>query len=125
MIIYVVGNPLVVKDSLPLRLKPKLANKFPDIKFVEVDPTENFIPEEKSVIIDTVVGIDKVILFNSLDDFVDSPKISPHDYDLGFHLKLLKKLKKINRVSIIGIPQKNSFKKTLSEVVEVLSPLNF
>jgi hypothetical protein len=30
--------------------------------------------------------------------------ISPHDYDLLFHLLLLKKLKRINKVIIIGVP---------------------
>lgn len=107
MKIYVFGNPLVEEDSLPLKLIPELKKKFPKIQFVVADPNENFPPEgEKDLIIlDTVEGIKEPVLLN-LDDLreIRQSPISPHDYDLLFHLLLLKKRKKINRVSIIGLP---------------------
>ena len=104
MKVYIVGNPLVKVDSLPFKLLPKLKKEFPEGRFEEVDPTENFIPENDSIIIDTVVGIDHVRLFTDLDEFVPFSSVSAHDYDLGLHLQLLKKLGKITSVSILGIP---------------------
>ncbi len=104
MKVYLVGNMLVKEDSLPIRLLPKLRMAFPHIVFEEVDPNENFIPEEGSVIMDTVYGITKPRWFTSIDDFEQTKSVSPHDYDLAFHLKLLVKLKKISHVRILGIP---------------------
>lgn len=107
MTIYVFGNPLIKEDSLPLKLLPTLKKLFPNIKFKVVDPNENFPPkgEKDLVILDTVLGIKKTTILN-LDDFNRKKKtpISPHDYDLLLHLLLLKKLKKIRKVTIIGVP---------------------
>lgn len=49
----------------------------------------------------------------NLDDFEKKKKtpISPHDYDLLFHLLLLKKIKRLKKVIIIGLPP--SFSATL------------
>lgn len=107
--IYVFGNLLVKQDSLPLGLLPVLRKSFPQIEFIVVDPNENFPPknEKNLIIIDTVLGINKPKVLD-LNDFQmkENAPISPHDYDLLFHLLLLKKLKKVNRVKIIGIPVK-------------------
>lgn len=105
MLIYVIGNPLVKYDSLPLKLIPFLKTSFPAAEIIEADVNENFLPKKNSVIIDTVVGVDNVTLFTTLTDFTGPRLVTPHDYDLGFHLRLLQKLKKINKFSIIGIPQ--------------------
>ena len=106
MKIYILGNPLVAADSLPLKLLPKLRTALPDFEFIETDPTENFIPEANSIIIDTVLGISKVTKFNSIDEFETFRSVTAHDYDLSLHLQLLKKLGKLNSVVIIGIPAK-------------------
>jgi len=116
MRIYVLGNPLVHEDSIPLRILPKLKKRFPKIEFVVTDPNENFPPKEETnlVILDTVKGIKKPRLFN-LDRFVINKKtpISPHDYDLLLHLLLLKKIKKIESVTIIGIPSSPLYSKKM------------
>jgi len=125
MKIYVFGNPLVKEDSFPLRLLIDLENSFRQIKFVVADPNENFPPdgERNLIILDTVIGIKKPMLLN-LNDF-DSKKntpVSPHDYDLLFHLLILKKLNKIMGVKIIGIPP--DFKKEdLDSVSKIISTL--
>lgn len=109
MKIYVFGNLLLKKDNLPLRILPKLQKVFPQISFQVVDPNENFPPhnEKEIIILDTVIGIaePKIYNFEDLQEIKKSP-VSPHDYDLLMHLLLLKKLKKIDRVKIIGLPQK-------------------
>jgi len=116
MKIYVLGNPLVKQDSLPLKILPKLKSLFPQIKFEIVDPNENFPHknEKNLIILDTVIGIKKPTILD-LDDFEKEKKtpISPHDYDLLTHLLLLKKIKKIKKVKIIGVPIRKIKKRSL------------
>src|SRR3989344_8082451 len=104
MKIYVFGNPLVKEDSLPLKILPKLKKIFSQIKFKVVDPNENFPPrnEKKLIVLDTVQGLKqpKIIKLTDLQELKKTPN-STHDYDLGMHLLLLKKLKKIKSVKII------------------------
>jgi len=122
MTIYLFGNPILKQDSLPLKLLLKLKKRFPQIKFVVKDPTENWTENEKEiVIIDTVMGINKVTVFNSLLDLEkDNPRISPHDYDVYLDLALLFKLKKIKSIKIIGI----SPKETLTNTKLLFSTIN-
>jgi Ni,Fe-hydrogenase maturation factor len=121
--VYLVGNLLLKNDNQPLVLQKTLQRRFPDLEFLSVDPNENFIPENDSIIIDTVVGIKQVTLFTSVDNFVNSSKISSHDYDLGFHLKLLKKLKKIDKVMILGIPSSIKRQQTKNEIINQLNKI--
>ena len=107
-------------DHLPLQLLPTLKKAFPRTSVTTIDPNENFTPEEGSVIVDTVYGTDKVQVFTDLDAFVTTKSVSPHDYDLGFHLQLLMKLKKISGVRIIGVPPKGSRKNIEQSVVDLL-----
>ena len=123
MKVYVVGNELVPEDSMPFRLLSLLRKEFPSIKFEEADPNENFIPEEDSIIIDTIKGIKKVTLFETLDMFEQSARISPHDYDLLLHLQLLKKLKKLTSITIIGIPMTMSVKEAGNSCIHLLQRL--
>ena len=104
MKIYLVGNPLVKEDSLPFKLLPKLRKEFPSMVFEEADPNENFIPEDSSIIVDTVVGLDAPQVFTSLEQFQQVRSVTTHDFDLLLHLQLLTKLQKLERVKIIGIP---------------------
>jgi Ni,Fe-hydrogenase maturation factor len=117
---YIVGNPLVKEDSLPIVLLPKLRKALPDIAFEEADPNENFVPEEGSIIIDTVQGIKEVTLFETLDVFEQTTSVSPHDYDLLLHLQLLKKLHKITSVHILGVPARGDKQMVLKELSLVL-----
>jgi hypothetical protein len=122
MKIYLVGNPILEIDNLPIRLKPLLIQSFPQHEFIETDPNENFLPEENSIIIDTVVGIKKVQVFNNLELFETHPNsVSPHDYDLGLHLLLLFKLKKIKSIKIIGIPANMDIKSAFNEIKKIIT----
>jgi hypothetical protein len=120
MKIYLIGNPLIGNDSLPLLLKDRLADAFPGTDIAEADPNENFIPEDDALIIDTVEGIPECRIFTSLNDFAGHKLVSPHDYDLYFHLQLLLKLRKIRRVRIVGIPAENGFENTVADVVRII-----
>ncbi|MFH1294936.1 MAG: hypothetical protein ABIH90_03295 [Candidatus Aenigmatarchaeota archaeon] len=103
--IFVVGNPLLEEDSLPIRILPKLLKAFPDLDFREIDPTEDLrILGRRPVLIDAVVGPNKVVVLKDLETIEDGPHCSLHDMDLGMSLKLMKKMGLMDSVTIIGIP---------------------
>ncbi len=102
--IYICGNPLVDDDSMPFRILKDLKAEFPEINFLDFDPTENFPDDDPLFIIDTVMGIDEVKVIEDVDNFEDAPHLSAHDADLAFHLKMLKKLERLPRVVIFGVP---------------------
>jgi Ni,Fe-hydrogenase maturation factor len=124
MTIYCIGNVLLDTDNLPLRVMDRVRVKFPEHTFQEADPSENFFPEEGSVIIDTVVGTHDVTLFTTLEAFTPAPRVSVHDYDLSFHLRFLEKLGKLPSIKIIGIPQdmdEDNAQKGVSKILRSLS----
>jgi hypothetical protein len=126
--VYLVGNELVKEDSLPIELKEDLSGMFPNILFEEFDPTEN-LPEDSSnlVLIDTVMGISVPVVFTDIDVFSSKKAYSMHDFDLGWQLKLYKKLKMIEKVSIIGIPmgmEKTLILEKIKPLIESLFPVN-
>lgn len=112
--IYLFGNPLVDRDSLPLKLLPQLKRSFPRIEFVVADPNEDlFQGEEIPVIIDTVVGIDEVTTLRLSNFASGGRRLSLHDYDLGTHLFLKKKLGEIEDAVILGLPMGEDRKRAL------------
>lgn len=102
--VFVFGNINLDNDSLPLRIMPKLQEKFPDIEFEVRDPNEEWNVPEEFIIIDTVIGIKGVKVFNTLDKFLSAPRVSMHDFDFLTNLQYLTKLGKIKKIKIIGIP---------------------
>lgn len=124
MKIHILGNPFIKIDSLPLKLIPKLKQEFPDIEFVEYDPTEEIETPEEFIIIDTVLDIEKVIVFEDIDKIQTGKVCSLHDYDLGMHLKLLKKLNKLKSIKIIGVPPDIEEKEALNQIKEIISSLS-
>lgn len=105
MTVYVFGNPDLPMDALPIRLVPELQNKFPQHQFIVRDPLDEWdtVPETL-VILDTIVGINSVQEFTSLDAFAASPRVTMHDLDLWSQLQLLKKVGKLKQVRIFGVP---------------------
>jgi Ni,Fe-hydrogenase maturation factor len=119
--IYVFGNPLIKEDSLPLKLIDKLRKEFPSLQFKEFDTVED-LQEKELNIIDTVKGIKKVELIEDLDKVITDKIYSLHDFDLGYNLKLLKKMKMIDKVRVFGVPfrinEKEAFK-CLKKLIEI------
>lgn len=135
MKILIFGNPLLKQDSLPIKLLPKLKQKFPNIKFKEIDPTENLEPflntdtpntEHQTpgdlVAIDTIKGINKVTTINDIEQLHTNKIYSMHDFDLALNLKLLKKLNKIKSVKIIGIPMNITENEAINQISKILQP---
>ncbi|MFH1978335.1 MAG: hypothetical protein ABIJ92_03350 [Candidatus Aenigmatarchaeota archaeon] len=122
--IFVLGNPLVEQDSLPLKLIKPLSKKFPDIEFEEIDPTENLeVIGRNPVIIDTILGIKEVRVLTDIDKIELSPNYSMHDYDLGFNLKLLRKMDMLESVFIIGVPDKITKEQALEQISKEIKKL--
>ncbi len=120
MHVYLFGNPDLEMDSLPLQLLPKLREQFPDITFTVLDPNEEWDVERDMVIIDTVVGIEKVTVFESLEAFSKTPRVTCHDFDAYTNLLFLKKLGKVSSVKILGVPPSISQDRALEEIKKFL-----
>lgn len=101
---FVFGNPDLEVDALPVQLLPELRKEFVDVSFEVLDPNEEWDVPKHMNIIDTVVGIDEVTVFEDLNTFIQTPKMTCHDFDAYSNLQFLKKLGKIESVYIIGIP---------------------
>jgi len=119
--IYVFGNPLVKEDSLPLKLIEKLKKEFPKIQFKEFDTVEDLEFEKELNIIDTVKGIKKVEIIEDLDKIITNKIYSLHDFDLGYNLKLLKKMNMINKVRIFGISENMNEKEAFQELCKLIA----
>jgi Ni,Fe-hydrogenase maturation factor len=104
--VLVFGNRLVKKDNLPLKLIPHLEKEFPEIEFKEFDSIED-LQDEGSVIyiMDSVENIENVTIIYDIDQIkVSNNLYTIHDMDLGYMLKLMKKVNMIDKVIIFGIP---------------------
>ncbi|MEK7566431.1 MAG: hypothetical protein AAB494_02025 [Patescibacteria group bacterium] len=120
MIIYIFGNPEIEIDSLPLKILPELQKKFLEIKFEIKDPNEEWeIPEELTVI-DTVLGIEEIRVFEDLKNFSKAPNMSLHDFDAYSNLRYLEKLGRLKKIKIIGIPPTISQEKAVEEISVIL-----
>ena len=105
MTLYLFGNPDAPFDSIPVKLLKELERKFPSIQFIQKDPNEEWeISGDDITIIDTVFGIAKVTVFDSLDAFSSPPHTTLNDFDAYSNLRFLQKLGKLKKIKIIGIP---------------------
>jgi len=119
--IYIFGNVLLDFDNLPIKLAPKLKKTFPEIDFIIHDPNENLKPENNElIIIDTVEGLKETIIIDEIKKIKSSPTCSMHDFDLGFNLKLLKKLGKLKKIIIFGVPMNINEKKALKQLTKLM-----
>ncbi len=103
MTAYVFGNPDLPVDSLPLKLLPELKKRLPEWIFEVKDPNEEWETPRCLVVIDTVLGITGVRVFQGLTSFARTPRVSMHDFDALMQLRLLEKLGKIDHVTVIGL----------------------
>lgn len=109
MNIYVFGNKDIKKDNIPFRFLNKLSKNNTDLNFIVIKPNEDvpFENVDKVIILDTIYGINDLTVFDESDIEKLSlfKSVSVHDFDLGFQLKYLKKLGKLKKIIIVGLPQ--------------------
>jgi len=120
MKIFVFGNENLNSDSLPLRILPELKKRFPEFEFEIKDPNEELDFVGPFLILDTVEGTDDVALFNNLEAFVPSPRVTMHDFDAYANLRFLKKVKELPSLKIIGVPPKMPEGDALEKVGSIL-----
>jgi Ni,Fe-hydrogenase maturation factor len=121
--VYAFGNPLVKEDSLPLKLIENLRKEFPSIEFKEFDTVEDLELDKELSIIDTVKGIKKVELIEDIDKIITDKIYSMHDFDLGYNLKLFKKMRMIDKVRIFGIPSDMDEKAVFEQLKKLIKSI--
>jgi len=112
MKVYVFGNEDLDFDNGAIAVAKKIGGTLSEVEFVIVKPNEDlpFDNGVDTVVMDVVEGLTEVILIQDdgyrgeLDKIILPPRTTAHDFDLGFQLKYLKKLGKLGRVKIIGLP---------------------
>lgn len=121
--VYILGNSIEPIDASAVNLIPRLKKSFLHINFIHFDPTEEFSENltDELILIDTVIGIEKVTKFDNFNQWKISPRVTVHDYDLPIMLGILKKLGKIKKITIIGIPPKGNFQEILKGVKKILN----
>lgn len=109
MKVYLFGNPDLPEDNLAFQIGERLKG-IPELQFVNISPNEDlpFAGEPQAILVDVVENLDKITLWTEkdLDKLILSPRTSVHDFDLGFQLRYLQKIGQLNKVTIIGLPQK-------------------
>ncbi len=68
-------------------------------------------------------GIEDIVQINSIEQLQANRIYSMHDFDLGYNIKILKKLGMIDSVNIIGIPMKIDKDVALEKIGDILRPL--
>ena len=121
--IYVLGNPLVASDSLPLKMLGDLRAAFPKVDFVEADPSED-LPEGRLLIfLDTALDISKVVVLDDIDRIAEEPSYSLHQFGLGTHLKMLRKLGRAVKVKMICVPMTLGYDDAVRQVKSAIRGL--
>ncbi len=138
MKVYVFGNQDFIPDSFAFDVEKNLGStgvgvgcgvgrKNLTVNFINVKPNEDlpFANEARVVLIDTVQALNKVQVFTKKDlaGIVLSPRTSAHDFDLNFQLNYLKKLGKLKKVTIIGIPMRRLTNKDYNLIQSILRKL--
>ena len=125
-IVYLVGNPLVPSDTMPLRILPLLQKELPKIDFQPFEPTRQDIPHNCDLtFIDTVQGLKKVCLLHGVDSLLGpSGAYSLHDFDLAGQLLLLDKFGLLGHVHIIGVPSKGKIEIVGKAVISQMCALH-
>ena len=104
MTILIFGKPDLLQDSVPLKILPRLSKQFPKIEFKVIDPNEDWSIPEDITVIDTVINIKEPKIFSDIESFSLPPRLTMHDFDALTNMKYLKKIGKIKKIKIIGIP---------------------
>lgn len=104
MIVYVFGNRDEKSDRAALEAANYLKNTIAGVEFRTAAPNEDLPFSGDVIIMDGIMGIEKIKVIKDIKKIVLPPRNSVHDFDLGFQLKYLKKIGRLGKVTIIGLP---------------------
>jgi Ni,Fe-hydrogenase maturation factor len=120
MKVLVFGNPFVKEDTMALRVGKELEKKGIKVKEVmDLDELEELRDWSEVVLVDTVKGL-KEVKRVSVKGIEQKSVFSIHDLDLGFYLKVKKKLGELKEIKIIGVPMKGNPKELSEKVLRTL-----
>ncbi len=118
--VYIFGNPDLEIDSLPVRLIPDLQKLCPNFNFILKDPNEEWDIPEEMLIIDSALGLEKVTIFDDLESFASTPKLSMHDFDALTNLRYMQKLGKLKKIKIIALPPEMEPDRAIHDIENIL-----
>lgn len=125
MKIIALGNAFLQEDSGAKNTAGLLEKDFDVIKVRSLTGLEeNLDRKELTVILDVVKNLKEIKVFESLKEFKNHKKVSAHDLDSLFYLRLLEKVGEIGDHLIIGIPIDFGPEKSKEKVREILRDLN-
>ncbi|MEM4259737.1 MAG: hypothetical protein QXG00_00715 [Candidatus Woesearchaeota archaeon] len=121
------GNKYLEKDNIALKVSDMLKKegRLKDFEFIECAGSEelfNYL-DKNFFVLDAVEGINKVMYIN--DKFLSNKiNVSVHDFDLGFFIRLIRKIGRKERIPIIGIPLNYDNEMAKQEVIKILNSLD-
>ncbi len=102
------GNKDVDFDDKAFLVAKKLMDDLPEVEWTTLKPNEDlpFTSGQDVVMMDVVEGLKEITLIcnDEIEKIILPPRSTAHDFDLGFQLKYLKKLGRLGKVAIIGLP---------------------
>ena len=110
-------------DDLAWKICDSLKGKIKNADILKCDsPFEikDYIKNDRLVIVDVVKGINKTRVFTDLEDFRVSKKVTTHDIDLTFILKILENVRNC-KFKIIGVPWGKKKDEVLNEIKDLIS----
>lgn len=115
--IFCFGNEFVKGDSLA----KEICDSIKGFDIIRCNSPDELLNERGEIIIlDVVQGINDVIVFDDLNRLKEQKLTTLHDFDLSYFLQIMKELKEIEKVTIIGIPQKGDKEKIKEQVMKLL-----
>ena len=121
MKVLVFGNPIAKIDSAAVKMADKLARKLPGTEFKRFDTAEDLENEGSEIVImDAVVGLRSPRIMDLAELEIPKQPLSLHGFDLIWNLVLLRKLGKIKKAVIIGVPAKRPVSESLPKVRKLL-----
>ena len=106
--VYAFGNQDDARDNRALKVAKKLGVVYSSVTFKLIEPNADlpFANGEDVVLMDVVAGLTQpeLIRDSQVQKILTPPRSTVHDFDLGFQLAYLKKLERLGKVTIIGLP---------------------
>lgn len=118
--VSVFGNEIDSHDNTAIECLPLLKQKLPDYEFKVCDPTESLEPTgDPWIIIDTAIGIEHVMMIDSLEELEYVKGLSVHDFDVYMELRLQAKIRPLPQLKIILVPQGDDPHHAVDHIVEL------
>lgn len=121
MRVLVFGNEDVESDSLAMKVADILhIDGVEFIKCASPDNLESHIENGKIIIMDVAKNVDKITFLRDANNLRIGNLCSCHDFDVAFHIKLLKELGKLDNVIVIALPMKGKIDEIEGELTHLL-----